>query len=131
LSALDRRQFDVAIDVWPNDPSTAASAAGLLKDRVQHYLYVSSIAAYDSKEFEKPGVDENAPMEPWTGSGRPYNRGKAESERRLHSIIGEKLTIVRPGPIKGNRDTTPDLFAWLARAKRRQTHQSRRRLGSS
>lgn len=117
LSALDRRQFDIAIDVWPNDPSTVASAAELLKDRVQHYVYVSSIAAYDSKEFDKPGVDENAPMEPWNSSARPYNRGKAESERRLHSIIGEKLTIVRPGPIKGNRDTTLDLFAWLARAQ--------------
>lgn len=73
LSALSRRHFDVVVDVWPNDPALAASAAELLRDRVGHYLYVSSIAAYDSKEFAKAGVEETAPMEPWNSSGRKYN----------------------------------------------------------
>ena len=117
LSALSRRHFDVVVDVWPNDPALAASAAQLLRERAGHYLYVSSIAAYDSKEFAKAGVDETAPTEPWNSSGRKYNRGKAESERRLHAILGERLTIVRPGPIKGTRDTTPDLLTWLLRAQ--------------
>ena len=87
-----------------------------------HYLYVSSIAAYDSKEFAKAGTVETAPMEPWNSSGRKYNRGKAESERRLHAILGERLTIVRPGPIKGTRDTTPDLLTWLLRAQHGGQH---------
>ncbi|HEX3949509.1 MAG TPA: NAD-dependent epimerase/dehydratase family protein [Steroidobacteraceae bacterium] len=117
LSALTHRQFDVAVDVWPNDPAVVASAAEFLKDRIGHYLYVSSIAAYDSKEFDRAGIEENAPMQSWNSSGRPYNRGKAESERRLHGIVGEKTTIVRPGPIKGTRDTTPDLLTWLVRAQ--------------
>jgi 2'-hydroxyisoflavone reductase len=117
LSALGQRRFDVAIDVWPNDPALAQSAAELLKDRVAHYLYVSSVAAYDSKEFSRAGIEEDAPLEPWNGTARAYNRGKAESERRLQVLLGEKLTIVRPGPIKGNRDTTPDLLAWLIRAQ--------------
>jgi 2'-hydroxyisoflavone reductase len=56
-------------------------------------------------------------MESWEGPARKYNRGKAESERRLHAVAGEKLTIVRPGPIKGDRDDTPDLLAWLIRAE--------------
>jgi len=117
LSALTRRHFDMVIDVWPNDPAIVASAAELLKDRAQHYLYVSSVGAYDSKEFAKSGVTEDAPMEPWNGQGRKYNRNKAESERRLHTILGERLTIVRPGPIKGRRDDTPDLLTWLLRAQ--------------
>src|ERR1039458_1039205 len=122
LSALSRRHFDVVVDVWPNDPAVAASAAELLRDRAGHYLYVSSIAAYDSSEFANAGVEETAPMEPWNSSGRKYNRGKADSERRLHAIFGEKLTIVRPGPIKGTRDTTPDLLPWLLRAQRGAQH---------
>ena len=61
-------------------------------------------------------------MEPWDGPGRKYNRGKAESERRLHAIFGEKITIVRPGPIKGVRDTTPDLLTWLVRAQNGGRH---------
>ncbi len=122
LSALARRHFDVVVDVWPNDPTTVASAAEFLKDRVRHYLYVSSVAAYDSKEFARAGIEENAPLEPWNGPGRKYNRGKAESERRLHAILGEKVTIVRPGPIKGNRDTTADLLTWLVRAQNGGQH---------
>jgi len=122
LSALARRHFDVVVDVWPNDPALAASTAMFLKDRVGYYVYVSSVAAYDSKEFAKAGIEENAPLEPWNGPGRKYNRGKAESERRLHAILGEKVTIVRPGPIKGNRDTTPDLLTWLIRAQNGGRH---------
>lgn len=122
LSALAHRHFDVAVDVWPNDPVEVASAAEFLKDRVGHHLYVSSIAAYDSREFERAGIEENAPLEPWNGPGRRYNRGKAESERRLHAALDEKVTIVRPGPIKGPRDTTPDLLAWLLRAQNGGQH---------
>jgi 2'-hydroxyisoflavone reductase len=122
LSSLAHRHFDVVVDVWPNDPTTVASAAEFLKDRVGHYLYVSSIAAYDSKEFVRAGVKEDAPLEPWNGPGRKYSRGKAQSERRLHAILGEKITIVRPGPIKGNRDTTPDLLTWLVRAQNGGQH---------
>lgn len=122
LSALAHRHFDAIIDVWPNDPAVVASAAEFLKERTEHYLYVSSVAAYDSREFVRAGIDENAPMEPWNGPGRRYNRGKAESERRLHAIFGDKITIVRPGPIKGNRDTTPDLFAWLVRSQAGGAH---------
>lgn len=122
LSSLSRRHFDVVVDVWPRDPVVVASAADFLRDRTAHYLYVSSVAAYDSKEFAKAGTVETAPMEPWDSGGRPYNRGKAESERRLHAILGQRLTIVRPGPIKGSRDTTPDLLTWLLRARHGGQH---------
>ena len=122
LSALSYRHFDVIVDVWPNDPEVVASAAEFLKQRTQHYVFVSSVAAYDSKQFASANIDEDAPMEPWNGPGRIYNRGKAESERRLHEIIGERLTIVRPGPIKGRRDTTPDLLTWLLRAQEGGEH---------
>lgn len=117
LSSLSRRRFDAVIDVWPSDPAVAESAAQLLKPRTQHYLYISSIATYDSQEFDKGAVDETAPLESWSGSGRKYSRGKAESERRLRGLFGDRLTVVRPGPIKGDRDTTPDLLTWLVRAQ--------------
>jgi len=122
LSSLAHRHFDVVVDVWPNNPTTVASAAELLKSRVGHYLYVSSIAAYDSKELTRAGIEEDTPLEAWNGPARKYSRGKAESERRLHAILGEKVTIVRPGPIKGNRDTTPDLLTWLVRAQNGGQH---------
>ena len=123
LSALSHRRFDAVVDVWANEPEVVASAAEFLKARVQHYLFVSSVAAYDHREFAKPGIiTEQAPLEPWIGSGRTYDRNKAESERRLHQIIGERLTIVRPGPIKGHSDRTPDLLTWLVRAQESGEH---------
>ena len=116
-AALGARRWDVVIDVWPSDPALAESAAVRLRDRSSHYLYVSSIAAYRRSGFAQPGLTEDSPTNPWDPAIRPYDRGKAESERRLASLVGERLTIVRPGPIKGERDDTPDLLAWLRRCQ--------------
>jgi len=116
-TSLASRHFDAIVDVWPAEPEIVSSAARLLKDRAQHYLYVSSIGAYDHREFAKPGIviTESSPLHPWDLPGRAYNRNKAESERRLHDIVGERLTIVRPTGIKGHRDDTPSLLTWLVR----------------
>lgn len=118
LSALAHRRFDVVIDVWPNDPDIVASAAEFLKDRTNHYLFVSSVGAYDHSFFTKPGpIVEDTPLQPWDAPGRPYNRNKAESERRLHKIIGKRLTIARPGPITGHRDDGGGVLTWSLRAQ--------------
>ena len=122
FGALSQRHWDVVVDVWPSDPSLAESAANLLRDRTGHYMYVSSIAAYEPKGFAQPNLTEDAALNPWDTAIRPYNRGKAESERRLRTLVGNRLTVVRPGPIKGDRDSTPDLLAWLRRAQAGATH---------
>jgi 2'-hydroxyisoflavone reductase len=119
LSALGRRRWDVVVDVWPNDPALAESAARRLADRTDHYVYISSIGAYDAQDWARPNLTEDAPLAPWNSDQRRYNRGKAESERRLSAIVGDKLTIVRPGAIKGRRDDTPDMYLWLKRLKDR------------
>ena len=115
LDALGRRHWDAVIDVWPHDPALVELAARRLKDRTDHYLYVSSISAYDKSRPDVSAIHEEAPLATWDGHASFYSRGKAESERRLHSIIGQKLTIVRPGGIKGVRDDTPDMLIWLRR----------------
>jgi 2'-hydroxyisoflavone reductase len=117
LTALARGEWDAVVDVWPHEPTLVASAAELLKDRTRHYLYVSSGAAYDDAEFSKSGIIESAPLAAWDSHANAYSRGKAECERRLQAIIGQRLTIVRPGAIKGLRDDTADLLTWLLRAQ--------------
>lgn len=116
-SAVGPRRWDAVIDVWPSDPAVAESAAKRLRSQTDHYLYVSSIATYDPRGFARPNLTEDAALNPWDPSVPPYNRGKSESERRLQELIGQKLTIVRPGAIKGDRDDTPDLLAWLRRSQ--------------
>jgi len=115
--AIGSRRWDAVIDVWPYDPALAASAAARLRNQTGHCLYVSSIAAYQRRDFATVGLTEDGPLNPTDPALRPYDRGKAESERRLHALVGERLTIVRPGPIKGDRDDSADLYAWLRRAQ--------------
>jgi len=122
FSGLMGRSWDAIVDVWPSDPKLAESAVHRLGQSTNHYLYVSSIAAYDALGFAQPGLTEDAPLTRWDSGTSAYNRGKAESERRLQQAIGGRLTIVRPGPIKGSRDTTPDLLTWLRRAQRGGRH---------
>lgn len=40
LASLANRHFDAIVDVWPQEPEMVASAARILKDRTEHYLYV-------------------------------------------------------------------------------------------
>jgi len=121
--AVGTRRFDAVVDVWPFEPALAESAARRLRGQAGHWLYVSSIAAYDKSGFAAPGLTEDAPTNPWDSPRiRPYDGGKAESERRLRDLVGERLTIVRPGPIKGERDDTPDLLTWLRRCQRGGRH---------
>jgi 2'-hydroxyisoflavone reductase len=122
LSALEDRRWDAVVDVWPNDPELAESAATALRNQTDHYLYVSSIATYDAAGFARSGLTEDALLNRWDPALRGYGPGKSESERRLHALISDKLTVVRPGAIKGDRDDTPDLYAWLRRAQRGGRH---------
>src|SRR5215470_6906064 len=62
FSALGERRWDAVIDVWPSDPALAETAARRLRDRAKHYLYVSSIAAYDRSAFARPGLTEDGPL---------------------------------------------------------------------
>jgi nucleoside-diphosphate-sugar epimerase len=122
FAALTGRRWDVVVDVWPSDPTLVESAATRLGPVGTHYLYVSSIAAYDRPGFARPGLTEGAALNSWDAPIPAYSRGKAEGERRLGALVGGKLTVVRPGSIKGDRDDTPDLFAWLRRAQRGGRH---------
>ncbi|HEY1434569.1 MAG TPA: hypothetical protein VGG65_04290, partial [Thermoanaerobaculia bacterium] len=116
-TAIGSRRWDAIIDVWPSDPALAESAAKRLRGQTDHYLYVSSIATYDPRGFAHPDLAEDGALNPWVPSAPNYNRGKSETERRLQALVGEKLTVVRPGAIKGDRDDTPDLLAWLRRSQ--------------
>jgi NAD(P)-dependent dehydrogenase (short-subunit alcohol dehydrogenase family) len=81
LSGLSRRHFDVVIDVWPNDPDVVASAAEFMKDRTNHYLFVSSVGAYDHKFFAKPDmIVEDTPLQP-CGRARAPIQSKQGRER--------------------------------------------------
>lgn len=58
---LDGRKWDAVVDVWLNDPEMVTALARHLKDRVGHYLYVSSTAAYASQALAKRASPKRSP----------------------------------------------------------------------
>jgi 2'-hydroxyisoflavone reductase len=120
LTALANGRWDAIVDVWPSEPTLASTAAELLHDKTNHYLYVSSIAAYDRANYARSGTTEDARLRSYEGDETQYGPGKAESERCLEGIVGKRLTIVRPGPIEGEGNGCTGgglLLTWLTRVK--------------
>jgi nucleoside-diphosphate-sugar epimerase len=94
--------FDVAYD-WQNGTTAAQveAAARACGDRLQRYVFISSIAAYG------PGQDlrESAPLVP-DDYPNPYAMHKATAERalfRLHAESGFPVTTFRPPFVHGPR----------------------------
>jgi len=127
LTALNGRRWDAVVDVWPFDPDIVGSCADFFKDRTDRYVYVSSCSAYEDNLPAPPLHPKEAEdwptcsFEPSAQSWRKYAVGKAESERRVRSVFGERCTLIRPGVIKGYRDAIPwadDLWFYAVRVQR-------------
>lgn len=119
--ALKRHEatWDVVIDVWPQNPQYVQEAITALGAKVGHYMFVSSIAVYDS--FVAVGMNEDAPLR----KGNQYEEGnynlnKVLCEQVVKSNFPSNHTIVRPGAIVGDRDPGPfglDLLNRIATRK--------------
>jgi len=111
-------RFDAVVDMCGYGPRVVAESAGLLRDAVDLYLFVSTISVYDreglgsidegSKKIElaDPTVEEV--------TGETYGGLKVLCERVLSEIMGDRLCAIRPGVIAGANDPT-DRFTWWTR----------------
>ena len=87
-------------------------ATAALENRTSHYMFISSIAVY--RDFQTVGLSESSPTvstqipkEKWS-----YAEEKCAAEDIVRSRFDNRHTILRPGAIKGWRDTALDLFYW-------------------
>ncbi len=103
--ALKGHQFDAVFDNvydWQRGTTAdqvEATARACFSDRSQHYVFMSSVAAYGSGL----GHSEDDPLAPVT-HGEDYVRNKAESERalfRMHQRDAFPATTLRPPFIYG------------------------------
>ena len=110
LDALRNRDWDTVIDNSGYVPRDVRASAELLADRVQHYVFISSISAY--ADFKSPGIDEDYALarlaDPSTTevTGESYGGLKVLCEEIVQRTYGERATIVRPTYIVGPGDTT-------------------------
>jgi 2'-hydroxyisoflavone reductase len=122
LDALRGREWDAVIDNSATIPRWVSESTALLKDQVEHYLYVSSISVYSDNSIV--GMAEDAPVhqleDPDTEDvfGVNYGGAKALCEEHTRTAFGERAIVVRPGLIVGPRDGTDRFTYWPLRVDR-------------
>ena len=122
LKALEGREWDAVIDNAAMIPRWVRDSAGLLKDSVGQYLYISTLSVFPG--FPEPGMDETAPVatidDPTTEevNGRTYGPLKALCEREAEAAFPGRATVVRPGLIVGPGDPTDRWTYWPVRIDR-------------
>lgn len=123
LSALEgTRRWDVVIDNSGYVPRHVRDSVALLKNRVGRYVFVSTVAVYDSSAGG--AMDEGAAL--WAApspeveevTGATYGPLKAECDRIVQAELGSKATIVRPTYIVGPDDDTDRFTYWVERVSR-------------
>ena len=129
LDALKGRDWDVVLDNNARDYRWVKLTTELLKDKVEHYLFVSSISAYASellgyenvdKPYTGPPINTKSLLAPIPddfedGQELPYGQTKVMSERLTQAAFPGRSTIVRPGFIVGPGDPTDRFTYWPVR----------------
>ncbi len=100
---LKGKNWDVVIDVWPDNPNLVKEAIQMLKSHTKHYAFISSIAVY--QDFRQAGLSETSPLRQGTEyEPDNYNLNKVLCEKAVEASFPGKFTILRPGAIVGERD---------------------------
>ncbi|MBM7554353.1 NAD-dependent epimerase/dehydratase family protein [Thalassobacillus pellis] len=118
LTSLEGRKWDVVIDTTGYVPRIVEQSGRLLKDAVDHYVFISTISVY--RDFKEKYLDEKYPpgslkKETEEINGETYGPLKAACEQKLNEILPEKTLIIRPGIIVGPHDPTDRFTYWVDR----------------
>lgn len=130
LDALKGREWDAVIDNPTTLPMWVRDASEVLKDKTNHYVFVSTVSVY--ADSSKPDMDESATVIkideklPIVAARDPRTKGlmenygglKALSEREAEQAFANRVTIIRPGLIVGPGDLTDRFSYWTVRIER-------------
>ncbi len=121
LTGLEGKQWDVVIDNSGYMHHDVRASASLLAPNVEHYIFISSISAYDS--MAEP-MNEDSPLAQLedesvtTFDWSIYGELKAASERIVAERMGEdRTTVLRPTYIVGPGDHTDRFTYWPVRVR--------------
>lgn len=132
LAELRGRCWDAVIDTSGYLPRTVRTAAEVLSDAVERFVFVSSQSVY--ADVGVRGVDETHPVKTLTSeelehaysmdtSGNPqygalYGGLKALCEQAANEVMPGRVLTVRPGLIVGPYDYTDRFTYWVMRVAR-------------
>jgi 2'-hydroxyisoflavone reductase len=117
LASLKGKKWDAAIDNSQTDHRWVTKTAELLKDSVNHYLYVSTTGVY--APYANPGFITESTMPRLTdneqGETKTYGVIKALSEIENTKVFGKRAINVRPNFIVGPEDPKARFPYWPKR----------------
>jgi 2'-hydroxyisoflavone reductase len=123
LAPLRGRSWDAVLDTSAYVPQVVRSAASLLTDAADRYVFVSSISVY--AHYSRP-TPEDAPQET-LAEGQPddellpdyanYGALKVLCEQAVEERFAGRALIVRPGLIVGPHDPTDRFTYWPRRVE--------------
>jgi 2'-hydroxyisoflavone reductase len=122
IDALKGRDWDIVVDDSGYLPAQVKLSAELLKDHVQHYIYVSSISAY--ADLSTAGIDEDYKLaqlkDPTVKevTGETYGGLKALCEQIVEQTYAARQAVIRPTYIVGPGDHTDRFTYWPVRVAR-------------
>ncbi|PPA70581.1 NAD-dependent epimerase/dehydratase family protein [Jeotgalibacillus proteolyticus] len=122
LSALEEGSWDTVIDVSGYVPSQVKATVNLLKDRVKHYVLISTISVYGDFAHGAAKVGETA-LKKMTGdteevTGDTYGPLKQKCEEIVKEVFGSRALCIRPGLIVGPDDPTDRYTYWVYRVSK-------------
>jgi 2'-hydroxyisoflavone reductase len=121
LGLLEGRAWDACVDVSGYLPRLVGDSATALRDRVDRYVFVSTISVY--ADFAVPR-DESGPLATIADetteeiTGGAYGALKALCEKAVTETFADRAAVVRPGFIIGPYDHTGRFPWWAHRAAR-------------
>lgn len=118
------RQWDAVVDTSGYVPRIVGASANLLKDRVKHYTFISSISVY--ADNSNPGGDEtravgtmaDPTVEEMGAQFQNYGPLKALCEQTAEAAMPGRVANIRPGYIVGRWDPTDRFTYWPVRVDR-------------
>ena len=119
LDTLRGHAWDAVIDTCGQIPRVVRQSVELLRERVPHYTFVSSISVYASfvrGSSEDDPVHEDEP--PDEHDLEFYGARKAACERVVRNAYSDGALIIRPGLIVGPHDPTGRFTYWPHRIAR-------------
>lgn len=123
MQALEGRKWDAVIDVNGYVPRLVRDSAELLKDAVDHYVFVSTGSVYDIENLTA-NADESAPLqtledetvEEWAGPA--YGGLKVLCEKVVEEVLPGRALSLRLGVVAGPHDPTDRVTYWTTRIAR-------------
>jgi 2'-hydroxyisoflavone reductase len=115
---LAGRTFDATIDVAGMGPDDVRPIAQVVSDSTERHVFISTVSVY--ADHSVPQVEGQAVLSTQDdpNPAAAYGTGKAEAERLVGEIFGDRALVVRPGLIVGPHDPTDRFAYWPRRVAR-------------